>query len=278
MLPQQLHLFRLPLLPFRGLWEASLVSIVAVGCSPAPRCNKHIRRHAVASLFERLHEDENAAHDADKREESPLRQLLAGGCSLAATGLRMSLTQNRGAALSVEPEIDHVLSCFTAESSIDRAAPAKLWDGSDWHRPVMDKTRALTVHKPWFGCFSCFSGGHIPEMHKATVQGVFGLVCPPAMESHCCHSRSLLEASYTKPKTNAVHGRPMPSIPCCARRFNAMGLLLSLAQHMVLQTSSIKTLTSMSPCNVKLFYSQDNTRKPNTMRSFGPSSTAWRWR
>ena len=127
---------------------------------------------AVSTMFEWLHAQENAEHLAGRGDEAPRRQLLAGGGSLAATGLQMSLQQNRGAALSVEPEIEQVLSWFTAESSIDRAAPAKLWDGSDWHRPVMDKTRAFTVHRPWFGCCS---GGHIPEMHRATVQDVFGL-------------------------------------------------------------------------------------------------------
>eukprot|EP00438_Fugacium_kawagutii_P019107 Skav234735 [mRNA] locus=scaffold634:893499:894472:- [translate_table: standard] len=60
----------------------------------------------------------------------------------AAAGLQMTLQQNRGAALSVEPKIEQVVSWFTAERSIDRAAPAKLWDGSAWHRTVMDKTRA----------------------------------------------------------------------------------------------------------------------------------------
>lgn len=127
---------------------------------------------SVATMFDWLYAYENNRDLAAQREEAPRRQLLAGGGSLAATGLQMSLQQNRGAALSVEPEIEQVLSWFTAESSIDRAAPAKLWDGSDWHRPVMDKTRAFTVHKPWFGCCS---GGHIPEMHKATLQDVFGL-------------------------------------------------------------------------------------------------------
>ena len=67
------------------------------------------------------------------------------GGSLAASGLQMSLKQNRSAALSVEPEIDQVLAWFTVDSSIDRGAPAKLWDGSTWHRPVMEKTRAFTI-------------------------------------------------------------------------------------------------------------------------------------
>ena len=60
----------------------------------------------------------------------------------AEKGLQMSLKQNRSAALSVEPEIDQVLAWFTVDSSMDRGAPAKLWDGSTSHRPVMDKTRA----------------------------------------------------------------------------------------------------------------------------------------
>lgn len=122
--------------------------------------------NAVATMFDWLHIQENSGRPAEDAEEVPRRQLLAGGGSLAATGLQMSLQQNRGAALSVEPEIEQVLSWF-AESSIDRAAPAKLWDSSTWHRPVMDKTRACTVHRPWFGCCS---GGHIPEMRRATAQ------------------------------------------------------------------------------------------------------------
>jgi hypothetical protein len=128
--------------------------------------------NAVATMFDWLHIQENSARPAEDSEEVPRRQLLAGGGSLAATGLQMSLQQNRGAALSVEPEIEQVLSWFTAESSIDRAAPAKLWDSSTWHRPVMDKTRAFTVQRPWFGCCS---GGYIPEMHRATAQDAFGL-------------------------------------------------------------------------------------------------------
>lgn len=102
----------------------------------------------------------------------PKRQLLAGGGSLAATGLQMSLGQNRSACLSAEPELDQVLSWFTAEASIDKGAPAKLWDGVTWHRPVMDKSRAFSVPSPWYG-FIC--GGHIPELFNATLQDTFGL-------------------------------------------------------------------------------------------------------
>jgi len=126
--------------------------------------------NAVATMFDRLHSQENLGRPAEDAEEVPRRQLLAGGGSLAATGLQLSLQQNRGAALSVEPEREQVLSWFTAESSVDRAA--KLWDSSTLHRPVMDKTRAFTVHRPWFGCCS---GGQIPEMHRATAQDAFGL-------------------------------------------------------------------------------------------------------
>ena len=92
---------------------------------------------SVATMFDWLYAYENNRDLAAQREEAPRRQLLAGGGSLAATGLQMSLQQNRGAALSVEPEIEQVLSWFTAESSIDRAVPAKLWDGQNprLHRP-----------------------------------------------------------------------------------------------------------------------------------------------
>ena len=161
--------------------------------------------HAVASavqmMFDRLHAEERAkaramAEDnAEPPEDPPKRQLLAGGGSLAATGLQMSLRQNRSAALSVEPEIDQVLAWFTVDSSIDRGAPAKLWDGSTWHRPVMDKTRAFTVPHPWFGCFSA---GHIPEMHNVHTSGHLWTpakdhwrLWPSSMEHHCTDSSSL---------------------------------------------------------------------------------------
>ena len=92
--------------------------------------------------------------------------------SLAATGLQMSLQQNRGACLSVEPELEQVLSWFTADSTMDRAAPSKLWDGVTWHRPVMDKSRAFTVEDPWYG-FLC--GGHVIDLYKAMQADSFGL-------------------------------------------------------------------------------------------------------
>ena len=65
----------------------------------------------------------------EKPEAPPRRELLAGGGSLAPTGLQMSLSQNRSAAVCVEPEIDQLLAWFTAESSINSGAPAKLWMG-----------------------------------------------------------------------------------------------------------------------------------------------------
>ena len=112
------------------------------------------------------------AENPDEVVEPPRRQLLAGGGSLAATGLQMSLKQNRCAAVCIEPEVDQLLSWFTAESSIDKAAPAKLWDGATWFRPVMDKTRAFEVVNPWFGCLC---GGHVPELFHATLKDTFGL-------------------------------------------------------------------------------------------------------
>ena len=141
-------------------------------------------------MFDWLHVAENVGRDEETGEEAPRRQLLAGGGSLAATGLQMSLSQNRGAALSVEPGIDQVLAWFTAESSIDRAARAKLSDGSDWHRPVMDKTHAFTVPKPWFGCFSV---GHVPEMHTQLAVILGFLVLSRLEESIALHRDVLIE-------------------------------------------------------------------------------------
>ena len=68
-----------------------------------------------------------------------------------------------------------------AESTVDKGAPGKLWDGSPWHRPVMDKTRAFTIPRPWY---SILAAGHIPKTFAATSKDVFGLrqrltVCVP---------------------------------------------------------------------------------------------------
>ena len=102
----------------------------------------------------------------------PRRQLLAGGGSLAATGLQMSLPQNRSAALLAEPEIGSLLQWFGGgDSYIDSSAVAKVWDGVSWDRPVMDKHRAFTVENPWLGFIT---GGHVAETFKATVKDVFG--------------------------------------------------------------------------------------------------------
>ena len=102
----------------------------------------------------------------------PRRQLLAGGGSLAATSMQLRLQQNHSAALSAEPEIDQILGWFTAEAAIDKGAPAKLWDGVTWHRPVMDKSRAFTVPSPWYGFIA---GARIPELFRATTTDTFGL-------------------------------------------------------------------------------------------------------
>lgn len=56
---------------------------------------------------------------------------------------------------------------FQAEAYVDKGAPAKLWDGVTWHRPVMDKTKAFTVHSPGYGIVA---GGHVPEIFDATLQ------------------------------------------------------------------------------------------------------------
>ena len=57
-------------------------------------------------------------------------------------------------------------TCAEAEAHVDKGVPAKLWDNTTWHRPVLDKARAFTVLSPWFGILA---GGHIPEMFDATL-------------------------------------------------------------------------------------------------------------
>ena len=86
--------------------------------------------------------------------------MLAGGGSLAATGMHMSLATNRSAALSREPELEQVVTWFTAESTIDRGAPATLWDCETWHRPVMEKAMVFVVPNPWYGFLYV---GHGPQ-------------------------------------------------------------------------------------------------------------------
>ena len=84
----------------------------------------------------------------------------------------MSQSQIRSACLSAEPELDQILGWFTAEASIDKGAPAKLWDGRTWHRSVLEKSRAFSIPCPWL---SLLCAGHIPEVFKATVKDAFGL-------------------------------------------------------------------------------------------------------
>ena len=132
---------------------------------------------AVERLFLHMYKDECAAAEAHATADEditypPRRQLLAGGGSLAAIGMQMSQEQNRGAALSVEPEVEQILAWFTAESAIDKGVPAKLWDGVTWHRPVMEKTRAFSVTTPWYGFLV---GAHVPEMFRALTSDSFGL-------------------------------------------------------------------------------------------------------
>ena len=88
----------------------------------------------------------------------PRRQLLAGGGSAAATGMQQRLGENRSAALSAEPEIEQILTWFTAEGGIDKGVVGKLWDSVAWHRPAMDKRRAITVPNLWWGFIA---GGHV---------------------------------------------------------------------------------------------------------------------
>ena len=131
----------------------------------------------VQMLMARLEEHENAeakqAADAEGQDivHPPRRQLLAGGGSLAATGMQMSQKQNRSAALCAEPEIGQLLQWFSCDSGIDAGAIAKLWDSVAWERPVMDKHRAFSVPAPWL---STITGGHIPETFRATKKDVFG--------------------------------------------------------------------------------------------------------
>ena len=193
-------------------WEWGLFSIISLGSSLVPQdrfeptpaislpssmwvCMVHpgatnssgviqVTSRAAEQMFARLNkieraraeEDAVAAFDIDGKDHKPhyppAREILAGGGSLAATGMQMSMGQNRSAAFSVEPEIEQVLMWFTAESSIDRGATAKLWDSVTWHRPVMEKRRAFTVPNPWYG-FLC--GGHIPELYRACFNDVFGI-------------------------------------------------------------------------------------------------------
>lgn len=137
---------------------------------------------AVTALLRRMqkHEEREAKLAYDQQPEStrgdftvpPLRQLLAGGASLAANGMTMSCKQNRGACLSAECEIEGVLNWFSNEASVDKGAPAKLWDSVAWHRPVMDKSRAFSVDRPWY---AICAGAHVPELFKATLNDTFGL-------------------------------------------------------------------------------------------------------
>ena len=67
---------------------------------------------------------------------------------------------------------DVVVQWFQSESSVDSSAPAKLWDGRAWHRPVLDKSRAFDILKPWM---SILCAGHVPEVFHATLKDAFGL-------------------------------------------------------------------------------------------------------
>ena len=68
--------------------------------------------------------------------------------------MQMSKAENRDAAIAAECEIEQILCWFSCDSGIDKGVPGKLWDGDVWHRPVMDKSKAYSVMKPFFG-FLC---------------------------------------------------------------------------------------------------------------------------
>ena len=87
-------------------------------------------------------------------------------------GSKMSLRQNRGAALAAECEVGGVLPWLNNKMGVDKAVPGKLWDGNAWHRPAMGKARVLPIDWPWFGFIA---GGHVPRIFKATLNDVFGL-------------------------------------------------------------------------------------------------------
>ena len=67
---------------------------------------------------------------------------------MAAAGHPAFQTQNRGSLLAAEHEIQGVFAWFSAEMAIDKALPAKLWDGVTW-------ALASDVHP---------AGLHIPEL------------------------------------------------------------------------------------------------------------------
>ena len=135
----------------------------------------------VQLLMDWLHQLETQEHqqvlatataaDTEKPQRPVLRHLLAGGGSLAATGVQMSLKHNRCAALCAEPELQQLLAWFGGESGIDSGVVAKCWDGTQWDRPVMDKAKAFTVPEPWLGIITA---GHISESFKATQKDIFG--------------------------------------------------------------------------------------------------------
>lgn len=72
-------------------------------------------------------EELEAAHAKrqDANAVATRRQMLAGGGSVAATGLQMASPANRGAAVSVEPEIDVVLSWLTQKLGVDNELSGK---------------------------------------------------------------------------------------------------------------------------------------------------------
>jgi hypothetical protein len=74
---------------------------------------------SLEQVFDRNHKEELDAakvqveeNDEEDYVKPPKREILSGGSSLAATGLQMSLEQNRGAAVVVELEFDHLIQWF----------------------------------------------------------------------------------------------------------------------------------------------------------------------
>ena len=92
---------------------------------------------------------------------------------MAAVGQQMSNVSNRGAAVSLEPEIEVCLGWLSQEGGVDTAVAGKLWDGTTWHRPVMNGSKAFTVEDTFF---SMCNAGHIPEIYESLMDGdAFGL-------------------------------------------------------------------------------------------------------
>ena len=131
---------------------------------------------ALGTIMHRMEQCETAighANGQNAKFKAKKRTIVAGGGSVAATGLQMASEENRSAAVSVEPEIDVFLGWLQQEVGIDKGVAGKLWDASTWHRPVMNGAKAFTVEHMFF---SICNAGHIPEIYEALQGGdAFGL-------------------------------------------------------------------------------------------------------